>query len=168
MGCYIAFLQANKDAFAWEPSDMPGIPREVIEYKLGLPAGARPVRQKQRRYTLKKQAAIRDEINHLLKVGIVREVPFPEWLANPVMVKKPNGTWRMYVDYTDLNKASPKDEYPLPRIDQIEDSTFGYELLCFLDAYSGCHQIIMCIGDEEKTAFVTPFGAYYYIKMPFG
>ena len=78
--------------FAWELSDMPRIASEVIEHKLGLPAGARPVRQKQRRYTPKKQAAIRDEINHLLKVGIVREVPFPEWLANPVMVKKLNGT----------------------------------------------------------------------------
>jgi hypothetical protein len=84
------------------------------------------------------------------------------------MVKKPNGTWRMCVDYTDLNKACPKDEYPLPRIDQIVDSTSGCELLCFLDAYSGYHQISMCIDDQEKTAFVTPFGVYCYIKMPFG
>ena len=84
------------------------------------------------------------------------------------MVKKPNGTWRMCVDYTNLNKASPKDEYPLLRIDQIVDSTSGCELLCFLDAYLGYHQISMCIDDEEKTAFVTPFGVYYYIKMPFG
>ena len=74
----------------------------------------------------------------------------------------------MCVDYTDLNKACPKDEYPLPRIDQIVDSTSRYELLCFLDAYSGYHQISMCIDDEKKTAFVTPFGVYCYIKMPFG
>ena len=84
------------------------------------------------------------------------------------MVKKPNGTWHMCVDYTDLNKACPKDEYPLPRIDQIVDSTSEYELLCFLDAYSGYHQISMCIDDEEKTTFVTPFGVYCYSKMPFG
>jgi hypothetical protein len=83
------------------------------------------------------------------------------------MVKKPNGTWRICVDYTDLNKACPKDEYPLPRIDQIVDSTSRCELLCFLDAYSGYHQISMCIDDEEKTTFVTPFDVYYYIKMPF-
>jgi len=74
----------------------------------------------------------------------------------------------MCVDYTDLNKASPKDEYPLLRIDQIVDSTSRCELLCFLDAYLGYHQISMCIDDEEKTAFVTPFGVYCYIKMPFG
>ena len=84
------------------------------------------------------------------------------------MVKKPNGTWWMCVDYTDLNKACPKDEYPLPRIDQIVDSTSECELLCFLDAYLGYHQISMCIDDEEKIVFVTPFGVYYYIKMPFG
>ena len=72
------------------------------------------------------------------------------------------------MDYTDLNKACPKDEYPLPRIDQIVDSTFKCKLLCFLDAYSGYHQISMCIDDEEKIAFVTPFGVYCYIKMPFG
>ena len=72
------------------------------------------------------------------------------------------------MDYTDLNKAFPKDEYSLPRIDQIVDSTSGRELLCFLDAYSGYHQISMCIDDEEKTAFVTPFGMYCYIKMTFG
>jgi len=71
------------------------------------------------------------------------------------------------MDYTDLNKASPKDEYPLPRIDQIVDSISKCELLCFLDAYLGYHQISMCIDDEEETAFVTPFGVYCYIKMPF-
>jgi hypothetical protein len=136
---------------------MPGIPREVIEHKLGLPAGVRPVRQKQRRYTLEKRATIRDEINRLLKVDFVWEVPFPEWLANPVMVKKPNGTWWMCMDYTDLNKASPKDEYPLPRIDQIVDSTSGCEFLCFLDAYSGYHQISMSIDDEEKNYICNSF-----------
>ena len=72
------------------------------------------------------------------------------------------------MDYTDWNKVSPNDEYPLPRIDQIVDSISKCELLCFLDAYLGYHQISLCIDDEEKTAFVTPFGVYCYIKMPFG
>ena len=72
------------------------------------------------------------------------------------------------MDYTNLNKTCPKDEYPLLRIDQIIDSTFGCEFLCFLDVYSRYHQISMCIDDEEKTTFVTPFGVYYYTTMPFG
>ena len=82
----------------------------------------------------------------------------PEWLANPVLVKKSNGKWRMCVDFTSLNIACPKDDFPLPRIDQLVDSTAGCELMSFLDAYSGYHQISMAKEDEEKTAFITPFG----------
>jgi hypothetical protein len=72
------------------------------------------------------------------------------------------------VDFTSLNKACPKDPYPLPRIDQIVDSTAGCDLLCFLDAFSGYHQIKMAKEDEEKTAFITPCGVYYCVGMPFG
>nr|AAU90238.1 putative polyprotein [Oryza sativa Japonica Group] len=100
--------------------------------------------------------------------GFIREVIHPEWLANPVVVPKANGKLRMCIDYTDLNKACPKDPYPLPRIDQIVDSTAGCDLLCFLDAYSGYHQIRMAREDEEKTAFITPIGTYCYTTMPFG
>ena len=74
----------------------------------------------------------------------------------------------MCVDFTDLNKACPKDPFPLPRIDQIVDSTAGCDLLCFLDAYFGYHQISMCRADEDKTAFMMPFGVYSYTRMPFG
>ena len=74
----------------------------------------------------------------------------------------------MCIDYTSLNKACPKDPFALPRIDQVIDSTAGCELLCFLDAYSGYHQIKMKESDEIKTAFITPFGAYCYVSMPFG
>jgi hypothetical protein len=74
----------------------------------------------------------------------------------------------MRVDYTSLNKACPKDSFPLPRIDQVVDSTAGCETLCFLDAYSGYHQIVMCIVDQLTTSFITPFGAYCYQMMPFG
>ena len=73
----------------------------------------------------------------------------------------------MCIDYTDLNKACPKDPFALPRIDQIIDSTAGCDLLCFLDAYSGYHQIKMKEEDQEKTSFITPFGAFCYTSMPF-
>jgi hypothetical protein len=92
----------------------------------------------------------------------------PTWIANPVVVPKANSSGRLYVDFTILNKACPKDPYPLPRIDQIVNSTAGCDLLCFLDAFSGYHQIKMVREDEEKTAFITPCGVYYYICMPFG
>ena len=80
------------------------------------------------------------------------------WLSNPVLVKKKTGQWRMCVDYTSLNKACPNNPFPLPRIDQIIDSTFGCEILSFLDAYSGYHQIVMKESDQLATSFITPFG----------
>ena len=147
---------------------MPGIPREVIEHRLAVCSDAKPIRQKVRRQAPERQAFIREEVARLQEAGFIREVEHPEWLANPVVVPKSNGKLRMCIDYTDLNKACPKDPYPLPRIDQIVDSTAGCELLCFLDAYSGYHQICMAREDEEKTAFITPFGTFCYTSMPFG
>ena len=84
------------------------------------------------------------------------------------MVKKANGNWRMCVDFTDLNKACPKDSYPLPRIDTLVDSTVRHQLLSFMDAFSGYNQIGMDESDQEKTSFVTSQGLFYYKVMPFG
>jgi hypothetical protein len=104
----------------------------------------------------------------LKQAKLICEVAHPTWIANPVVVPKANGSGRLCVDFTSLNKACPKDPYPLPRIDQIIDSTAGCDLLCFLDAFLGYHQIKMAKEDEEKTAFITPCGVYYYVCMPFG
>jgi hypothetical protein len=98
---------------------------------------------------------------------LIREVAHPTWIANPVVVPKANGSGRLCVHFTSLNKACPKDPYPLLRIDQIIDSTTGCDLLYFLDAFSGYHQIKMARKDEEKTAFITPCGVYCYVCMPF-
>ena len=122
---------------------MPGIPREVAEHTLKIHPGSKPVKQCLRHFDEEKRRAIVEEIAKLLAAGFIREVHHPEWLANPVLVRKKSGKWRMCVNYTCLNKACPKDLFPLPRIDQIVDSTSGCETLCFLDAYSGYHQIMM-------------------------
>ena len=98
----------------------------------------------------------------------IREVYYPDWIANVIMVKKANGKWRMCVDFTDLNKACPKDSYPLPRIDQLVDSTASHKLLSFMDAFSGYNQIKMDEADQEKTFFVTSQGLFCYEVMPFG
>ena len=91
----------------------------------------------------------------------------PTWLANLVVVRKANGKWRLCIDFTDLNKACPKDPFPLPRIDQTVDSTSGCDLLSFLDAYSGYHQIFTSKEDGEKTLYITPCGTYCFVRMPF-
>ena len=107
-------------------------------------------------------------MDKLLEVGFIREVEYPDWLANVVVVPKKEGKWRVCVDYTNLNNACPKDSFPLPRIDQIVDSTVGQGMLSFLDAFSRYHWIPMAPADEEKTIFITPHGLYCYKVMPFG
>ena len=107
-------------------------------------------------------------MNKLLAANFIREVHYPEWLDNVVMVKKANRKWRMCVDFTNLNQACPKDSFPLPKIDQLVDSTAGHKLLTFMDAFSSYNQILMVEGDQEKTAFVTSQGLYCYRVTPFG
>ncbi|KAK1693562.1 hypothetical protein QYE76_010259 [Lolium multiflorum] len=147
---------------------MPGVPRELAEHHLHVRPEAKPVKQPLRRFAEERRKAIGEEIARLLAAGFIMEVLHPDWLANPVLVLKKNGSWRMCIDYTSLNKACPKDPFPLPRIDQVIDSTAGCELLSFLDAYSGYHQIPLNPADQIKTSFITPYGAYCYTTMPFG
>ncbi|WVZ15676.1 hypothetical protein V8G54_013242 [Vigna mungo] len=161
-------LVQNKDLFAWTASDMPGIHPDVISHKLSVFKDARPVSQKKRRLGAEKRKAVEEEVCKLLEAGFIREVKYTTWLANVVMVKKSNDKWRMCTDFTDLNKACPKDTYPLPSIDALVDGVSGYEILSFLDAYSGYNQIPMYHPDSEKTAFITERATYCYEVMPFG
>jgi dsDNA-binding SOS-regulon protein len=148
---------------------MSGVPRQLIDHSLNVDPNATTKRQHLRRFTDDRRNAIKKELAKLLTPGFIREVFHPEWLANPVLVrKKSSNKWRMCVDYTDLNKHCPKDPFGLPRIDQVIDSTAGCDLLCFLDCYSGYHHITIKEEDQEKTAFITPFGAYCYMTMSFG
>jgi hypothetical protein len=104
---------------------MPRIPREVIEHHLKIHPDARPVRQKPCKQSIERQTFILEEVRKLLQAGFIEEVYHPVWLANPVVVPKAKGKLRMCINYTNLNKAYPKDPYPLPCIDQIVDSTSG-------------------------------------------
>ncbi|GJU94925.1 reverse transcriptase domain-containing protein [Tanacetum coccineum] len=161
-------LKENLDIFAWQPSDMTGVPRSVAEHRLNLREGYSPVRQKKRGQDPNRARAIQAEVQKLIGVGIMREVYYHDWLSNPVMVKKHDSSWRMCVDFTDLNKACPQDCYPLPEIDWKVESLCGYPFKCFLDAYKGYHQIQMAESYEEKTTFHTSQGVYCYTKIPFG
>ncbi|XP_058208180.1 uncharacterized protein LOC131321193 [Rhododendron vialii] len=139
----IGFLKEHVDMFAWVPEEMPGVDANHID-------------------------AIIKEVDRLLEAKAIREVYYPEWLSNTVVVKKKNGKWRVCVDFMNLNKACPKDSFPLPRIDQLVDATAGYGRMSFLDAYRGYHQIAKYEPDQEKTSFITPRGLYCYSVMPFG
>jgi hypothetical protein len=121
---------------------MPRVPRLLIEHSLNVDPKATPKRQHLRHFADDRRDAIKKELTKLLTVGFIREASHPEWLANPVLVRKKNtNEWRMCVDYTDLNKHGPKDPFGLLRIDQVIDSTAGCDLLCFLDCYSGYYRL---------------------------
>jgi hypothetical protein len=109
---------------------------------------------------------VKVEVQRLLDAGLIREVKYPEWLANVVMVK--NGKWQMCTDFIDLNKFCPKDNFPVSRIDQIVDTAARSKTMALLDYFSGYHQIWLRKDDEEKTSFVTSFRTYCYLRMSEG
>jgi hypothetical protein len=127
---------------------MLGVPRRLIEHSLNINPKSTPKRQHLHIFADDQRDAIKKELAELLAAGFIREVFHPKWLANPILVRKNNmNEWRMCVDYTDLIKHCPKDPFGLPLIGQVIDSTAGCDLLCFLDCYSGYHQI--AIKEED-------------------
>jgi hypothetical protein len=164
----LRFLFNNKDVFAWTANDLCGVNRDIIEHSLNVDPSFRPRKQRLRKMSDDKAEGARNKVKRLLSVVVIREVTYPEWLANTVMVKKANGKWRMCIDFTDLNKACPKDKFPLPRIDSLVDAAATSELMSLLDCYLGYHQIWMKKDDEPKTSFITPSGTYCYLRMPEG
>ena len=109
-----------------------------------------------------------EELAKLLEAGFIKDIKHPDWLANLVMVSKKDKSWRLCVDFKDLNKAYPKDPFPLPRIDQIIDATTGHDSLCCLDAYSGYHQIKMAEPHQAATTFITPYDPFCFNTITFG
>ena len=127
--------------------DMPEIDPSIIVHKLNVSPSFSPPRQKKRVFAQERDKAIVKEVQKLQEADFIREVYYPDWLLNMVMVKKANGKWRMCVDFTDLNRACPKDSYPLPRIDTLVDSIARHQLLSFMDAFSSYNQIILNEAD---------------------
>jgi hypothetical protein len=164
----LRFLSNNKDVFAWSANDLCGVNRDVIEHSLNVDPSFRPRKQRLWQMSEDKAEGARNEVKRLLSAGVIREVKYLEWLSNTVMVKKTNGKWRMCIDFTYLNKACPKDEFSLPRIDSLVDAATSLELMSLLDYYSGYHQIWMKKEDEPKTSFITPSGTYCHLRMPEG
>jgi hypothetical protein len=118
--------------------------------------------------TDEKTEAAKAKVHRLLEANFIESIAYPTWLANVVMVQKKSGKWCMCIDFTSLNKACPKDNFPLPRIDKIVDSAAGCEVMSLLDCFSDYHQIYMKEEDKASTSFITPFGTYCFIRMPEG
>jgi len=147
---------------------MPGIDPSVARHLLTVDLGVSVVTQRCRKQSPEKSEAAEKAVKDLLEANFISEAKYTTWLSNVVLVKKSNEKWRMCVDYTDLNRACPKDAYPLPNIDKLVDNSSDYKLLSFMDAYSRYNQIPMAKEDKKKTTFMTESGNYYYNVMPFG
>ena len=142
------------NVFAWSSANMPGIDPIFLCHWLNMDEKAKLVVKRRRKFNEDKRLVIQEETQKLLDAGHIREIQYPEWLANVVLVKKANEKWRMCVDFTDLNKACTKDYYPLPSLDSLVDSVSGCQLLSFLDAFSGYNHIRMHPKDESKNTFM--------------
>ena len=154
--------------FAWSAYEAPRVDPSFICHLLNVNPTVIPKKQPPQRPSKKHANAVRDEMMKLKKAGAIKEVFYSEWLANIVVVRKKIGKWRVCVDFTDLNRACPKDPFPLPRIDRLVDATVGHTRMSFLDAFQGYHQIPFALEVQEKTAFLTPVENYHYKVMPFG
>ena len=164
----VELLRRNVDVFAWNAYEAPGLDPKFICHHLNVNPSVTPKKQPPRRPSNEHVEAVKSEVIKLKQAGAIKEVFYLQWLANTMVVKKKTGKWRVCVDFTDLNKACPKDPFPMPRIDQLVDATIGHPQMSFLDAFQGYHQIPLATDDQEKTAFVTPVGNYHYKVMPFG
>jgi hypothetical protein len=161
------FLNKNKDVFTWLAKDLQGVDRDIIEHALDTDEKITPKNQKLKKMS-KKGKVVEVEVQRLQDAKVIREVMYPVWLANTVPVKEKNGKWRMCVDFTDLNKACKKDDFPLERVDKVVDDAANSEMLSLLDMFSRYHQIRVRREDKEKTSFITPFGTFGFVRMPEG
>ena len=164
----VKFFRKNVDVFAWDAYEAPGVDPNFICHHLNVSPSIIPKRLPPRCPSKECAEAVKNKVTKLKQVGAIKEVFYPQWLANTVVVKKKTGKWRVCVDFTDLNKACPKDPFPIPQIDQLVDATVGHPWMSFLDAFQGYHQMPLALDDQEKTAFVTFVGNYHYKVMPFG
>src|SRR3954452_19184426 len=164
----IQLLKEFSDIFAWSYQDMPGLDTSIVEHHLPLKAECPPVKQKLRRTHPEMAMKIKEEVQKQIDAGFLVTSVYPQWIANIVPVPKKDGKVRMCVDYRDLNKASPKDDFPLPHIDMLVDNTAKFNVFSFMDGFSGYNQIKMAPEDMEKTSFITPWGTFCYKVMLFG
>jgi hypothetical protein len=161
----IRFLNKNKDVFTWTAKVLQGVDRDIIELTLETDEKIPPKKQRLRKMSEEKVKAVEAEVQRLQDTKVIREVLYPVWLANIVLVKKKNEKWRMCVDIIDLNKACKKDNFPLEMVDKIVDDAANNEMLSLMDMFSVYHQIRVRTEDEEKTSFITPFGTFCFVRI---
>ena len=133
----LLFLIQNVDVFAWTSNEVPRVDPEFIVHRLNVDPSFPPKKQKPRRSAKEHVKTVKLEVKRLKEAAAIKEVFFPEWLVNTMVVRKKNGKWRVCVDFNDLNRACPKDLFPIPKINQLVDATYGHSRMSFLDTFQG-------------------------------
>jgi len=161
-------LKEFKDIFAWSYKDMPGLDPKIVQHRLPLKLECHPIKQRLRRMKPEVSLKIKEEVEKQFNARFLAVAQYPQWVANVVPIPKKDGNVRMCVDYRYLNRASPKDDFPLPHIDTLVDNTAASSLYSFMDGFFGYDQIKMAPKDMEKTTFITLWGTFCYKVMSFG
>jgi hypothetical protein len=161
-------LIEHKEAFAWDYMDMKGISSELCTHHICIKEECRPIFQPQRRMNPNLKEIVKEELQKLLNADFIYPISDNECVSPLVIVSKKNGKWRVYVDYRALNKATQKDHFPLPFIDQVLDNLAGKKIFSFLDGFSGYNHIKIAPQDQDKTTFTSPWGTFSYKVLPFG
>lgn len=147
---------------------MPGLDLELVVHHLNVYLDAKPVKQKLKKMHPCIALAMKKELEKMLKDGFIKPIDYAKWISNIVPIGKTDGAVLICTNFRDLNKACPKDDFPLPNIDMIVDSTVGHAMLSLMDGFSGYNQIKIADEDQHKTTFTTPWGTFCYKVMPFG
>ncbi|KAK1660523.1 hypothetical protein QYE76_048682 [Lolium multiflorum] len=162
----IALLKEYPYCFAWDYTEMPGLDRSIIEHRLPLKKGFQPFQKRARQMRAEILEEVKKEIEKMLAAGFIRPCRYAEWISSIVPVEKKDGRWRMAIDFRDLNRATPKDEYPMPVAETLINAAAGHKVLSFMDGNAGYNQIFMAPEDIHKTAFRVP-GAFRPQDKPF-
>jgi hypothetical protein len=167
----IGLLKEYSDCFAWNYTEMSGLSREIVEHRLSIKSGFIPFKQKDRTFRPDLLPRIKDEIHRLLEADFIRPCRYVEWVYNIVpMEKKESGKLRVCIDFCNLNRAPPKDEYPMPIADTLINNASRNRIIIFLDGNAGYNQIFMAKEDASKTVFICPgfIGLFEWVVMTFG
>jgi hypothetical protein len=165
---YTSLFKKFHDIFAWSYEEMSGIDPDIVIHEIKTYPDAKPVRQRLRPVHPRKAGCYQAQSEKLLKSGFIYPVALIDWVSNLVLIDKKQGTIHVCVDYRDINKSCPKDNFPTPFIDQIVDDCAGSEIFSLMDGFSRYNQINIVPEDQHKTAFICPWGTFAYQKLPFG
>jgi hypothetical protein len=166
----IALLKEYSDCFAWDYTEMPGLDISIVEHRLPLKKGFKPFQQRARQMRTEVLEEVKKEIEKMLEAGFIRPCRYAKWIFSIILVQKKDGQWQVCVDFRDLNRATSKDEYPMPIAETLINAAAGNKILSFMDGNIGYNQIFMAPEDIHKTAFRVPgtVGLFVYVVMTFG